>query len=193
MVSYDDLRDLKIDEDSLRYEKYHRGMDVAGFDCDEQGLNDFLRDPREVAAYQEAGLGTTTLVYCHGLLVGFFTLGNDGLEIKYIDDRRLAGKVNRRQKEIVKTVPAIKIGRFAVDKRLHGKGIGTHMMRYIVGLALAQRERGVAVRLLILEAYPRAQPFYTRLRFLFTSEKGRERNKRNRTMYLDLDTLGEVD
>lgn len=190
MADYDYLADAAIAEEDLSFEPYNRNREVKEFDCGEAGLNKFLWDQEEVAEYQESGLGTTTLVYCHGMLVGFFTLNNDALELKYVDAKKMSGQIKRKQKEVIESIPAIKIGRFAVHSRLQKKGIGRFMMRYIVGLALSSD--AVAVRLLILEAYPTSQPFYQKLGFQFTEEKKRERGRRNRTMFLDLEALKDV-
>ncbi|HET6403539.1 MAG TPA: GNAT family N-acetyltransferase [Candidatus Thermoplasmatota archaeon] len=190
MASWDYLADLQINEDDLFYERYNRGRDVKEFSCGDPGLDEFLHDPEEVARYQEDGYGTTTLVYCHGMLVGFFTLSSDALELTYVKSRKLAQQTRARKKEIVHDFPAIKIGRFAVDKRMHGKGIGRHMMRHIVGLALATGS--VGVRLLILQAYPTSQAFYQKLGFEFTDEVKRERGRHNRTMFLDLWQVRDV-
>lgn len=184
------LEDLHLEEADLCFESYNRGRDVAGFDCGDAGLNEFLHDQDEVAEYQEAGLGTTSLVYWRGCLVGFFTLSNDALELKFVDSKKLKNKIHRRQKEVIEAIPAIKIGRFATDKRVQGRGVGRFMMRYIAGLAVSSE--AVAVRLLILEAYPTAQPFYVKLGFEFTQEKGKERGRRNRTMFFDLDQIRDV-
>ncbi len=130
------------------------------------------------------------MVYCKGCLVGFFTLNNDSLELKYVNAKKMSGRIKRKQKEVIESIPAIKIGRFAVHGRLQRRGIGQFMMRHIIGLALSSE--AVAVRLLILEAYPSSQPFYQRLGFQFTEEKKRERGRRNRTMFLDLEALKDI-
>jgi len=52
--------------------------------------------------------------------------------------------------------------------------------------------RLIAVRLLVLQAMPDAQAFYARRGFHFTIEKDKERGKRNRTMFLDLDQVADV-
>ncbi|MFA5861442.1 MAG: hypothetical protein WDA16_07075 [Candidatus Thermoplasmatota archaeon] len=48
------------------------------------------------------------------------------------------------------------------------------------------------MRLLVLQAMPDAQAFYARRGFHFTIEKDKERGKRNRTMFLDLDQVADV-
>lgn len=184
------LADAAIREQDLSFELYNRSADVKDFDCGNAGLNGFLHSPDEVADYHESGLGKTTLVYSKGCLVGFFTLCNDGLELKYVDAKKMRNQFKRRQKEIIKTIPSIKIGRFATDKRVERRGVGTFMLRHIVGLALASES--IAVRLIILEAYPDPQGFYLQRGFQFTEEKDRERGKRNRTMFFDLDEVRDV-
>lgn len=187
---WDLLESLHITEDVFSFEPYNRGRDVLGFDCGDKGLNDFIHRPEEVADFQDDGLGATTLVYCHGQLVGFFTLYNSSLELKYVESKKLAKAFKKREKEIITNIPAIAIGRFAVDKRVQGKGVGRCMMRFIVGKALSQTD--IAVRLLILQALPDAQPFYQRRGFWFTIEKDKERGKRNRTMYFDLEQVKDI-
>lgn len=191
MSSFEYLEDAHISWDDLSFEAYNRGKDVAGFESIDQGLNEFLHNQDEVAQFQEDGLGKTTLVYCHGCLVGYFTVAVNALELRYVDAKKLAKAFKKRQKEVIDNIPALLIGRFAVDRRVARKGIGRFMMRYIVGLAQQLNSDSVAVRLIILQALPDAQKFYIKQGFLYTEEVKRERGRDNRTMYFDLEWLRE--
>ena len=191
LLADDYLTDLQVNETDLEFEKYNKSQDVKAFCSGDKGLDDFLHDPAEVAYYQDNGYGTTTLVYWKGQLVAFFTLSFDKLQSHYVSRRKLANKTEYRKEEVTLDLPSVKIGRLAVDKRFQGKGIGGMLIRHIVGKTLATNG-DFGVRLLILEAYPTSQGFYTKLGFQFTEEVKRERNKRNRTMFLDLAALRDI-
>lgn len=190
-MTYEDLADVSIRETDLSYERYNRGKAGRRFRLWRRGTEQVPAGPEGGRRLPGGRLRHDHSLYYQGCLVGFFTLCNEGLEIKYVETRKLPNRVTKRQKEIVRNIPAIKIGRFAVDRRLHGKGLGRAMMRFIVGYAMDQRDGVVAVRLLILQATPGAQPFYERMGFEFTIEKDRERGKRDRTMFLDLDGIAD--
>lgn len=180
-----------VREADLEFERYNKTQDVRQFDCGDKGLNEFIRDPAEVAFYQDEGYGVTTVVYHHGELVAYFTLNVDKLQSHYVDRRKLANRTRHRSKEVTLDYPSVKIGRFAVDRRHQRRGIGCLLIRHIAGLALSVYG-DFGVRLLILEAYPDAQQFYRRIGFEYTEEVKRERNKRNRTMFFDLWAIRDI-
>lgn len=101
------------------------------------------------------------------------------------------GKVYVKTSELkVESIPALMIGRFAVQKQWRGKGIGRFMMRHIVGLAL-EMQQYQGLRLLVLNAKPGSVRFYQRMGFDFTDDRA-EKNKRNKTMFLDLEAIKDV-
>ena len=89
---------------------------------------------------------------------------------------------------MVDSYPAVKIGRLATAKGWQGRGIGKAVVAYIAKSAIESGSR-FGVRLLIVEAKPESIPFYERCGFELTFETARERRRRNRTMFLDLQGL----
>lgn len=82
----------------------------------------------------------------------------------------------------VTAIPGIKIGRLAVDTRFARRDVGTHILRYIAGLAL---QTPAACRVLFLEAYPESVDFYLKFDFEVI-EHQKLRNRRNKMMVYDL-------
>lgn len=91
----------------------------------------------------------------------------------------------------VKDIPAIKIGRLAVQRNWQRKGLGRLLVRHIAGEALALRG-DYGVRLLILQAKPDSVDFYRKLGFQLTDEVGKERKRINRTMFFDLWAIRDI-
>jgi len=171
----------RIEPDELEIEPFLETRNVQSFDCGNKALNDFLCT-KEVADYEKEGLGKTYLVYFHGDLVAYFTVSFDGLRVQYLQKVKSFTKFAEMRNE---TIPALKIGRLAVDSRFKRRRIGEGLLKYIAGMALDMGKR-TGVRLLILQAKPESIPFYTACGFQLTFETHRERTRTNKTMFLDL-------
>lgn len=178
----DDFVDDEVNPDTLEIVRFKENLAVKTFDCGNRDLNDFLCTA-EVAKYEAENLGKTYLVYFRGQLVAYFTISWDGLRIEYLQSVKSFSRFGEMK---VETIPAIKIGRLATDRRWKGKGIGRHLVRYIAGMAL---ESQGAARLLILQAKPESIEFYQKLGFDFVTETKRERGRLNKTMFLDLQDI----
>lgn len=181
----------RVDEGELEYEPFRRETHaVRNFDCGEKDLDDFLNS-EEVESYERENFGRTTLVYHRGELVGYFTTATANLRVEKLKAKK--GKVFYKSRELhLEDVPALMIGRFAVQTRWKRRGIGKAMMRHIVGMAFALNELH-ACRLLILNAKPNEESvrFYRAMKFEFTDDHA-EKNRRNKTMFLDLKELEGV-
>jgi len=84
---------------------------VMSFDCGNDELNEFLRT-NEVMEFEREHLGKTTLVYCRGELAGYYTIYADSLERTYV---RKHSSLSIASAMHVKSIPAIMVGRLAVD------------------------------------------------------------------------------
>lgn len=172
---------ILVTPDELRIEPFLETRKVQTFDCGEKDLNDFL-NTEEVTRYETEGLGRTYLVYYQGNLVAYFTVSFDSLRTEYLETVKSFSKLGEMHLE---ALPAVKIGRLAVDRNYHNMGIGRLLTKYIAGMALELGGR-MGVRLLILQAKPGSISFYEKFGFQLTRRVGRERGRRNRTMFLDL-------
>jgi len=172
--------------DDLNIEPFLETKRVRDFDCGDSDLNDFL-NTEEVTEYEREYLGKTYLVFHEGAVVAYFTVCGDGLRVEYLKTHKSFSKFSELQLE---ALPAIKIGRLAVDIKWQNRGIGRLLMKYIIGMALEKWFFGPA-RLIIIQANPEAVSFYGKCGFQLTYETKRERKRRNRTMFLDLYKLEE--
>lgn len=159
---------------------------VRNFDCGEEPLNEFL-NTEEVEDYEEARAGKTTLVFFKGELVGYYTLCPGELKSDLVETHR---SFSKSQELRLEAYPAWKIGRFAVQKKWQGTGVAQLMIKRVVG-EIQHIARSAAIRLIILEAKPieRTIRFYERAGFSFVVEVHRNKKRRNKTMFLDLNHL----
>lgn len=109
---------------------------LLGFDCGDKDLNDFLH--YEAMAYQSKAITNTYLVRDDSdNLIGYFSLLND--KISSTETSKAAWRKIKKNFPHDKhrgNYPAIKIGRFAVDKKYSSKGIGSGIMVKIKELTL---------------------------------------------------------
>jgi hypothetical protein len=99
--------------------------------------------------------------------VGYITLLADCIILQTPEKKKVL-KEARDQHRTLYTFPAIKIGRLGVQKNLQRSGVGTHLLRYTVGVVVRlNRELNVGCRFITLDAYPKSVSFYERKSFVF--------------------------
>lgn len=78
----------------------------------------------------------------------------------------LRGEAPRRaRREAPRQIPAILLGRLAVDERVQGQGLGVALLRHAMELTVAASER-IGVRMLVVNSlHERAAGFYRRFGF----------------------------
>ena len=86
----------------------------------------------------------------------------------------------------LRAIPAIKIGRLAIDKTYKGKGLGSLIIHNIINDCLELNERQ-ACRLITIDAYKQSVSFYEKLGFISFTEKDKDENIRQ--MFLDLSKI----
>ena len=154
------LEIIKADKDILR---------SIEFDCGDDDLNGFLLE--DSFANIENSLSKIYLCLYDGIVVGFFALSADSIE------------VNEKLEINYPMYPAIKIGRLAVHKDYQGKRIGSTLIDWIVGFCLELR-KDIGVRFISVDAYKKVKKFYTDN--LFEELQNEKNNGRNIPMYKDL-------
>ena len=174
--------EISIDPDRLQYEPFADRGQVRRFDSGSPPLDSFLNS-NEVAEYERENLGHTTLVFLEGDLVAYYTVSPDGLRLEYISSKKISKSHVKHGKEKVETIPSLKIGRLAVQTPWQSKGLGRILIRRIAASALVTPP---SPRLLIVNSKVDSIPFYHKCGFSMTREIGREKRRRDRTMYLDL-------
>jgi GNAT superfamily N-acetyltransferase len=165
-VTLDDLRIVQFDPNI---------HDVSGFDSDDSDINEFLQ--QEAWKYQADHISHTRLAYLDDRLVGYITLLTDCIILQTPEKKKVL-KEARDQHQTVYTFPAIKIGRLGVQKGLQRSGVGTHLLRYTVGVVVRlNRELNVGCRFITLDAYPKSVSFYERKNFVFNKHYKSTRQK----------------
>ena len=130
---------------------------IEDFDCGDEDLNAFLRE--DALIQQEQELSRTTLFTKKGELVGFCTL---------LTDKLVLSKEIRKTLEPeyipYKDIPALKLGRFALQKKYQQQGVGTLMIKYALGKALNVSEE-VGCRVMTVDAYKQRLEWYMKRGF----------------------------
>ena len=143
---------------------------IKTFDCEDEDLNDFLF--KEAIPYQKQMLATTFIVENSERTLGFYSLLNDSMQIK---EELFSSKSQY-----------LKIGRLGVDKTYKGKGLGRILLEGIIANCIALNKKQ-ACRLITVDAYRQAFPFYERFGFQYISNN--DENEEVRQMFLDLMTI----
>lgn len=132
---------------------------LKDFECSSKDLNDFLKN--DALDQQEMYLNTTNLIMCDSKIIGFVSLLTDTFKLGNIEDENVRNKIKEKLKVTgnKNNVPAIKIGRFAIDKKYAGKGLGKHIFRSIL-FSLTKFKDNVGFKYITIDAYASAFEFY---------------------------------
>lgn len=151
---------IKEIEDNNYFENLSENHDLSDFDCGDKDLNDFLKN--DALAQQNARLNVTKLIMCDGNIIGFTSLLTDAFILKNLKNEKIKLKIKDKLNlnSNKKTVPAVKIGRLAIDKRYSGKGLGTHILGSIINNLKLKAETEIGFRFIIVEGYAKAFKFY---------------------------------
>jgi len=175
--------------EKLRFEPFRTDTSkIDTFDCGNADLNEFLCTD-EVSNYENEMLGKTTLVFYDGELTGYYTLSSTSLGLRYLQHKRGFQKLSEYH---IKDIPAMLIGRLAIDVKWQKKGVGRYIIQRIAMLALDQ-SRHQGVRLLVVQAKEDAFDFYAKCGFNFVMESKEEmkrfKARGTRTMFFDVSSL----
>jgi len=124
--------------------------DCSAFDCGHAELADWLR---RLARGNEASRGSRCFVVCEGKrVVGFYALAAGSVQREHTH-----GAVRRNMPN---PIPAIVLGRLAVDSAWQGQGLGADLLHDAVLRAL-RASREIGARVLLCHAIDeRARLFY---------------------------------
>jgi predicted N-acetyltransferase YhbS len=134
--------------------------DLTAFQSGEPTLDDWLR---RRALRNEAGGGSRTYVVCAGRnqqVVAYYCLAAGAIAH--------AGASTRVRKNMPDPIPAVVIGRLAVDQRLQGRGIGRALLRDAI-LRTIQAAKIAGIRAILVHAMSDdARTFYEQAGFRST-------------------------
>ena len=150
--------------------------DCDYFDCGHKDLNEFFA--KDSLAYSEQLLGKT---YCFTsnenpkVIIAAFSVANDSVKTTHLPQSRKQ-KVQKLipYPKVMRSYPAVLIGRLGVNKDVARGGIGTELMDFIKAWFIDSKNK-TGCRYVVADAYNEERPikFYERnqFTFLFSSEE----------------------
>ena len=149
--------------EGLSFFQLKENYPIKPFDCEDDDLNDFLFN--KALLYQKELLATTFIVEDEERTLGYYSVLNDSLQLKEEDFpskskyKKFLSHLIPHPKRHLKSVPAVKIGRLAIDKTYKGKGLGRIFIRNISDDCIELNKK-IACRLITVDAYKGALTFY---------------------------------
>ena len=130
--------------------------DVSEFDSGEQVLDHWLR--RRALQNEASGASRTYVVCAGGKVVGYYALAAGS-----ISHLHALGRIRRNMPD---PIPVVVLARLAVDRTLHGKGVGTALLRDAI-LRTLQAAEIAGVRAILVHAISdAAKRFYEKYGFV---------------------------
>ena len=158
--------DIEYIKENYRFETLNGEHDLSDFKCESDDLTDFLKD--DALTQQKNKLSLTKLVMCDDTVVGYVSLLTDTILLKDIRDadtkHDIKNQLNITSKK--RKLPAIKIGRLALDEKYAHKGLGSEILMSILFNVKNIAENNVGLRFVTVEGYAGAYNFYTRNNFI---------------------------
>ena len=164
-------------KNNYKFETLTSNHDLNNFECTSKDLTEFLK--KDALKQQENKLNLTKLITCDNEIIGYFSLLTDAIPLKNIREKSTKYDIKNQLsiKSKNKLLPAIKIGRFAIDKRYSGNGIGSDVLLNILYNIKNISENSVGLRFVVVEGYAKAYKFYTEYNNFSNLKKDDERIK----------------
>lgn len=152
------------------------------FDCGNEDLNEFFFEDSKGNCREL--LAITYAWRLKGKTIAFFSVSNDAVTSQDVDNFNRFRRIIPWGKRY-RTMPAVKIGRFAVHKDFKKNGYGSKIMDFIKIWFVTRNKTGC--RFIVVDALEEALPFYEKNGFSFLSNE--DKNGPTRLMYFDLKVI----
>ncbi|WP_455667096.1 GNAT family N-acetyltransferase [Phocaeicola sp.] len=173
----------QIDYSKFRISRLERNETIESFDCEDADLNDFIL--REAPLYQDALLAVTYIAKFDDHPIAYFSLANDRVSLGDFENKTEFNRFRKHRfvnEKRLKSYPAVKVCRFAVDKDYRGSGIGTVLMDFIKDYFIDNNKTGC--RFITVDAYLNAISFYEKNDFIPLLPN--DTDEHTRLLYYDL-------
>ena len=189
--------DIDYIKENYKFETLSEEHDLSEFESDSKDLNDFLKN--NALKLQKDKLNLTKLITCDERIIGYVTLLTDSIPLNNIRDDKVKKdiKIQLSITSKKKGLPAIKIGRLAIDKRYSGHGLGSDILMNILFNIKNIAETSVGLRFVTVDGYAKAYNFYVGRNGFNNLKKDDEKIRKkldtiiernpNQTFYLYLD------
>lgn len=166
----------------MRLVRLTQEYDLTDFDCGDEDLNSFLIE--DAKNFLEKRIASTFILEDNGHIAAYFCMLNDKISrLEITNSKWKTVKDSFPERKRFRSYPAIKIGRFAVDKAYHGQNIGSELMTMIKVMLNTDRNIS-AFRFITVDAYLSAIPFYKKNGFNQLTQK--EEDEHTRLMFFDM-------
>lgn len=178
---------------SYKIRKLEINEKVKSFDCGDADLNDFILN--ESGFYRQALLAVTYVFEAaddenHEHIAAYFSLANDRVSMSDFPTKTEFNRFRKHRfvnEKRLKSYPAVKICRLAINQELKGQHIGQFLINFIKSYFLADNKTGC--RFLTVDAYAAAIPFYFKQKFVpLTAE---DEGAATRLLYFDLNDIAD--
>ena len=155
------------------------------FDCDDDDLNEFFTQDSVISGKEL--LSVTYVLEQNNKTIAFFSVSNDSIKKENVPSskfRKLVKAIPHEKR--YSSLPAVKVGRFAICKGMQGQRIGTALLDFIKVWFTDGNKTGC--RFIIVDAYnkPNTIAFYQKNGFQFLIE---DETDETRLMFFDLITF----
>jgi GNAT superfamily N-acetyltransferase len=149
---------VPADDDLMRIELFDRQHNREGFDCGEPALNDFLN--LYASQQQKRNLNRIYVATDDaGAVKGFYCLSAASIAFNELPED-LARRLPRYP------IPAVLLGRFAVDRNCQGQGLGRDLLAHALA-RVCEAAQLIGVAFVVVDAKSeKAADFYRRLGFV---------------------------
>ena len=125
------------------------------------------------------------VIFYKGEIIGYFSLLTDKIFVKDLKNREIRANIEHDLKNKYKTIPAVKIGRLAIDRKYAKKGIGSFILNNLIVTLNEISKKDIGFRLITVEGYAEAYHFYTTNNFVPLQNDGEFRAKINKMIERD--------
>jgi GNAT superfamily N-acetyltransferase len=137
-------------------EKLSKSHELSAFDCGKESLNVWLK--RWALANQRADASQTYVLHRDGVVIGYYALTAGSVRPDEAPSRISKGLAKN-------PIGVILLARLAVDKREHGKGFGSALLKNALVRVMSAAETIGARALLVHALDEEARGFYERFDF----------------------------
>src|SRR5271169_1036581 len=142
--------------ENLKFVLLNSDHDLSGFHSAEPELDEFLKE--DALENQRNLISVTRLVFLSGKLVGYFTLINDSIEVRSVEE------CDREESYHFRKYPALKIARLATHSDFERFGVGRSMLRKIFTISITLSHY-VGCRIITVDSKHSAVEFYKKFSF----------------------------
>jgi GNAT superfamily N-acetyltransferase len=174
-----------IEPINVRIRKLDTHEQVPSFDCGDSDLNDFILNDSTLYRKELLAVSYVMEDIAADQIVAYFSLANDKISLADFPDKTIFNRFRRKRfvnQKRLKSYPAVKICRLAVDSKYQGLSLGSMLINFIK--AFVARDTRAGCRFITVDAYADATLFYEKNGF--ESLTLLDNSERTRLYYYDL-------